>query len=195
MKKLIKISLMLGLVLLLAGNAWAFPVVGDQLTVTHGNSGVYDVIEQDSTHYVAFCLDRDRHFGPTSIVYAVGDTVYNDLQADTSVINDPVGQDTFWLYQSYMTGLFGYGDIERNQVQQAIWFAEQEIDNSSWYDSLTFGVVDFSTTWNIAALSLEDAQGTFKQAMLIGTPEPASMLLFGMGLLGFAGITRRKIRR
>jgi hypothetical protein len=40
-----------------------------------------------------------------------------------------------------------------------------------------------------------DANGNFKQDQLTVVPEPATMLLFGTGLIGLAGLGRKKFRK
>jgi hypothetical protein len=155
-----------------------------------GSLGNY-YVDGDATFYTPNGLFSRDSWGPSDIISSEnGSPLTISLSGNYNALGMEIGE--LFRSRSFLFNLIGDGSTVLDSGSlNVVKASDFESINTSFYGWISYSTNLTSLTWDGYEYEAID-NVIFGNTSSSAVPEPATMLLFGIGLLGLAGVHRRK---
>mgnify|MGYP001197287890 FL=1 len=177
---------------------WNYGASGGEFAISYYGS--------TDTLFTTFCVEPNEYFTPGEklVVQSIGTTIMNNGGKTPIALNSLVA----YLYHEFAhnswneTGIFNYDNYAARKaddalLQSAIWLLQyptQDVNNKFIDYAWKYSKIDSWTgTGDVVVLNLFSPDGGVRQDQLALVPEPTTLMLLGVGLVG-VGVFRRKTK-
>ena len=177
-----------------------------------------DIFGGDDYTWKSFCIEKNENISLSDPPYEVkgisGYAMAGGNGGQDALINgtnaDSLSNETAWLFWNFSMGTLGTDsyaytstNAQEGYLQNIIWYLEGEIDfstldqtNKNFYNAWNSDYLASGWT-NQGQVQVVNLGIGIQDQLIVGTPvpEPGTMFLLGFGLIGIAGIGRKKLKK